>query len=181
MGGWRPCPSWPAGHTSRTVSTGRAWGAWPPPRDSRALWRPEKAKPGFSTRRPDSSLCPRPCWGRGREVTALSPCPVCSSDARGDVQPDPGVVPRVSGPAQARVCAAGSFPLPGRGVCGHLGWTLGVRPGSLGCWGRLRLHLECQGRCGARAVTRPCPGLLRSCSSGGGECGWQGRHSRASE
>lgn len=110
-------------------------------------WRqqgPLEAREGkawFQHQETDSSLCPRPCWGRGGAVTALSPCLVCSSDARGDVQPDPGVVPRVSGPAQARVCAAGSFPLPGRGVCGHPGWTLGVRPGSLGCWGRLCLHL----------------------------------------
>lgn len=94
----------------------------------------QRRQTGFSTRRPDSSLCPRPCWVWGGAVILLSPCPsACSSDARGDVQPDSGVVPRVSGPAQARVCAAGSFPLPGRGVCGQPGWTLGVRPGSLGC------------------------------------------------
>lgn len=41
------------------------------------------------------------CRGKGRVVTPALPVPVCSPDARGDVQPDPGVLPRVSGPCHA--------------------------------------------------------------------------------
>lgn len=41
------------------------------------------------------------CRGKGGVVTPALPVPVCSPDARGDVQPDPGVLPRVSGPCHA--------------------------------------------------------------------------------
>lgn len=76
---------------------GRARGAGPPSETA----APAEAREGEAWfQHQESGQLPvrRPCRGRGGH-RALSLSFLRSSDARGDVQPDPGVVPRVSGPA----------------------------------------------------------------------------------